>query len=217
MTSRESPLRVYLVDDHALVRGAIRQAIEAPDIEVVGEASSGEQALDELLELRPDVVLLDINLPGIGGLQLVREISPRLPETKFVMLTVSKGRRDVLEAIRNGASGYLTKDLAPAALKRAIQGLRRGEMAMARRQIVQLVGDLVAAGQRPRTADEALAGLTEREHEILRLMAEGLTDREIGAALTISPRTVETHVSNVLHKLGVRNRAGAAQRYRAGI
>lgn len=218
MTSElATTLRVYLVDDHALVRGAIRQAIEADDLQVVGEAASGEQALDELLRLRPDVVLLDIDLPGIGGLELLREMSPRLPETKFVMLTVSTSRRDVVEAIRDGACGYLTKDLSPAALKRAVHGVARGEMPMSRRQMAQLVGDLVANGRRPRTGDEELMGLSGREEEILRLMAEGLTDREIGAALTISPRTVETHVSNVLHKLGVRNRAAAAQRYRERI
>lgn len=212
----ESRLRVYLVDGHTLVRGAIRQAIEGDDIELVGEAASGEQALDELPELRPDVVILEVDLPGVGGLQLLRELSPRLPDTKFVMLTDSTDRRDVLEAIRNGACGYLTKDLVAGALKRAVQGVARGEMPMARRRMALLVRDLVEAAHQTGAVGEALVGLTVREVVVLRLMADGRMDHEIAAALTISPRTVETHVSNILHKLGVRNRAEAGKRYRDG-
>ena len=210
----EGPMRVLLVDDHALVRSAIRQALEAPDIVVVGEARTAEEALEMAPQLRPDLLLLDIDLPGMSGIEAVRELAPRLPDTRIVMLTVSTDRRDLLEAIRHGAAGYLTKDLTGDALLRAVRGLRRGDLAMSRVHAAQVVEHL-QRGRGPGQAPDELGGLlSSREQEVLRLLAEGLTDREIAGALAISPRTVESHVSNVLRKLGVRNRAEAAQRYR---
>ena len=128
----EPPLRVMLVDDHALVRSAIRQALQAPDIDVVGEASSAEEALSIAPMLRPDLVLLDIDLPGLSGIEAVRELAPRLPGTKIVMLTVSMDRRDLLGAVRHGAYGYLTKDLSGDALLRAVRGIRQGDLPMSR-------------------------------------------------------------------------------------
>jgi DNA-binding NarL/FixJ family response regulator len=213
----EAPLRVLLVDDHALVRSAIRQAIEAPDIEVVGEARSAEEALELAPQTRPDLMLLDIDLPGLSGIEAVRELAPRLPETKIVMLTVSTDRRDLLDAVRHGAAGYLTKDLSGDALLRAVRGIRRGDLPMSRAHAA-LVVDQLARGARsaPDEPGTLEAVLSAREHEVLRLLADGLTDREIAAALAISPRTVESHVSSLLRKLGVRNRAEAAQRYRSG-
>jgi DNA-binding NarL/FixJ family response regulator len=210
-------MRVLLVDDHALVRSAIRQALEAPDVTVVGEARSAEEALEMAPRLRPDLVLLDIDLPGMTGIEAVRELAPRLPETRVVMLTVSTDRRDLLDAVRHGAFGYLTKDLSGDALLRAVRGIRRGDLPMSRGHAA-LVGDhLARTGRSGSSADDEVGGLlSAREQEVLRLLAEGLTDREIASALAISPRTVESHVSSVLRKLGVRNRAEAAQRYRSG-
>ncbi len=204
-----------LVDDHAFVRSAIRQALSAPDIEVVGEASTGEEALKLAPELRPDVLLIDIDLPGMSGLRLLRELRPRLPDSKFVMLTVSTSQVDVLEAVRLGAVGYLTKDLDADALLRSIRGVRDGDLAMPRKLAARTIQDLVA-GAGARAADRGAPGLeslSPREDEILRLLADGMTDREIGEALTISTRTVETHVGNILRKLDARNRASAARRY----
>jgi len=213
----EAPMRVLLVDDHALVRSAIRQALEAPDITVVGEAQSAEEALELAPLLRPDLLLLDIDLPGMTGIEAVRELAPRLPDMRIVMLTVSTDRRDLLEAMRHGAAGYLTKDLTGDALQRAVRGLRRGDLAMSRTHAAQVLEHLQrgvrGAG---RASDEVGGVLSSREQEVLRLLADGLTDREIAGALAISPRTVESHVSSVLRKLGVRNRAEAAQRYRGG-
>ncbi len=213
MNDEAAPLRVMLVDDHALVRSAIRQAITAPDVEVVGEASTAEEALALAPSLRPDVVLLDLDLPGMSGAHLVRELAPRLPQTKIVMLTVSTSRRDLLDAMRNGARGYLTKDLSPDALLRSVRGIRRGDLPMSRVFAAHVVDELARAARRG-SGSSAANGLSSREEEVLHLLADGLTDREIAENLQISPRTVETHVSNVLHKLGVRNRAEAARSYR---
>lgn len=210
----EAPIRVMLVDDHALVRSAIRQALDAPDIEVVGEARNAEEALELAPLLRPDLLLLDIDLPGMTGIEAVRELAPRLPETRVVMLTVSTDRRNLLEAMRHGAAGYLTKDLTGDALLRAVRGLRRGDLAMSRQHAAQVVEHLQRGGHGGMPDEMRL--LSAREQEVLRLLAEGLTDREIAGALAISPRTVESHVSAVLRKLEVRNRAEAAQRYRSG-
>jgi DNA-binding NarL/FixJ family response regulator len=205
-----------LVDDHVLVRAAVRQAISAPDVELVAEASSAEAALDLALKARPDVLLVDIDLPGMSGLQLVRELAPRLPRTRIVMLTVSTSDRDVMEAMSYGAVGYLTKDLSPEELSAGVRSAWDGDLAMSPRMAARLVRRLVSSREsRPVDPDHPrLGSLSAREREVLRRLAEGLTDREIAAALVISPRTVESHVSSVLHKLGVRNRAEAAGRFR---
>jgi DNA-binding NarL/FixJ family response regulator len=203
-----------LVDDHALVRAAVRQAITAPDVEMVAEAATAEEALQLAPQVRPDVLLVDIDLPGMDGVALVRELAPRLPETRIVMLTVSSADHHLLDAMRYGARGYLTKDLTPDALLRAVRSAYDGELAMPRRMAARLVHRLVETSRRAAdSTDPALGTLTTREVEVLHLLAEGLTDREIAESLTVSPRTVETHVSSVLHKLGARNRAEAARRY----
>ena len=203
------PLRVMLVEDHPLVRAAIRQTLNVPGIEVVAEAWSAESALDAIHDARPDVMLVDIDLPGMNGVQLVREVAPRLPDCKIVMLTASGKTDDVVAAIRNGAAGYLTKDLPGDALVRSVLGIRKGDLPMPRRLAAELVSRLVRPSRSVASSD-----LSEREEEVLRLVADGLTDREIGEALGISPRTVGRHVGNILDKLGVRNRAEASRHYR---
>ena len=209
-------MRIMLVDDHALVRSAVRQALAAPDLEVVGEAATADEALLLAPELRPDLILLDVDLPGTDGLRLLRELVPRLPATKIVMLTVSTSRRNLLEAVQHGAIGYLTKDLDPAALQRAVRGIRQGDLLMSRNMAAHVVAQLAGTARRGQAGNGGDGWeLSSREEEVLRLLSEGLTDREIADRLVISPRTVETHVGNVLRKLGVRNRAQAAQRYRS--
>lgn len=215
--SEQPPLRVMLVDDHALVRTAVRQALTAPDVEVVGEAATADDALLLAPQLQPDVLLLDLNLPGMGGMAVLRELAPRLPETRIVMLTVSDDRRDLMEAVRDGAAGYLTKDLGADALLRAVRGIRHGDLAMSRGMAADVIRQLArrqGGAAVPAGGGAGLDLLSTREEDVLRHLADGLTDREIGERLGISPRTVETHVGSILHKLGVRNRAAAAQRYR---
>lgn len=205
--------RVMIVDDHAFVRQAIRQALTARDVEVVAEAASAEEALPLAQQVRPNVLLLDLDLPGASGLRLLRDLVPRLPDTRIVMLTVSTAQTDIVAALRLGAAGYLTKDIDGEALLRAVRGVVDGEFAMPRRLVRQAIHELTSSGPGDPGDDAALDSLSRREHEILQSLAAGLTDREIAESLTISVRTVETHVGNILRKLDVRNRAEAARRF----
>ena len=213
MSPAATPLRVMLVEDHPLVRAAIANTLSVSGIEVVAQAGNAEDALQILLTQRPDVILVDIDLPTMNGIQLVREIAPRLPDAHIVMLTASANRDDLVAAIRSGASGYLTKDLSPEALVRSVLGIPKGDLPMPRRLAMALVKELA----RPSRAGLAADGLSQREREVLRLVSDGLTDRDIGQALGISPRTVGRHVGNILGKLGTRNRSEAARRYREGV
>ena len=202
-------IRVMVVDDHPLVRSAVRQALEVRGITVVAEAASAEDALLLAPAVRPDVMLIDIGLPGMDGIQLVRELHPRLPDTCLIMLTVSGADKDVEAAMAHGAVGYLMKNISPPALLQAVRGVLAGELAMGRGMSARLVNRLIAQRGRSAVADVGVAALTGREREVLSLLAEGLTDRHIAEALTLSVRTIETHVSNVLHKMHARNRAHA--------
>ncbi|MFN8630037.1 MAG: response regulator transcription factor [Chloroflexota bacterium] len=207
-------LRVMVVDDHPLVRSAVRQAITSPGIVVVAEAGTAADALADAPLAKPDVILLDLGLPDQSGLQLLRELGDLLPGTLIIVLTISTAVHDIEEAVRAGAAGYLTKDMEPGALFRAVDGLRRGELAMSRRVAAEAVRELRADWAR--VAHGCAEALSAREEEVLRLMADGLTDREIGERLGISRRTAESHVAHVLHKLDAKSRAQAVRRYLEG-
>jgi DNA-binding NarL/FixJ family response regulator len=211
-----NPLRVVLVEDHALVRAAVRHALSsATDIEVVGDVASAEEALELVPRLRPDVVIIDIDLPGMRGTELVRELAPRFPDAWLVMLTVSRSERDLVDSIRSGARGFLSKDLSPEALVSAVRDIRQGIMPISRVDASLLILRLAAAAPHNRSIGTGtLAELTSRENEVLALLAAGSTDREISVSLAISRRTVESHVRNILDKLAVENRLQAAQVYR---
>ena len=209
--------RVMLVDDHPLLRTAVAQAITAPDMEVVAEAGTADEALAVAARVVPDLLLLDINLPGSSGLDLIRQLRRRVPQTQIVMLTVSTLQREADEALLSGAIGYLTKDLAPDALRRAVRSIQEGQLAMPRRMAAASLHRFAEAAQRAApTAASGAPNLSAREREVLRLMAEGMTNRQIADVLTLSPRTVERHVGSILDKLDVPNRAAAARAYRDG-
>ena len=212
-TSRAPRARVMIVEDHALVRDAVRRALDADDIEIVAEASTAELALDAAAAARPDLILLDIDLPAASGLDAIVELRRRVPDARVVMLTISSDDEDVAAAVRLGATGFLTKDMSSATLLSSVRAALSGDLAMAPRMAQRLIERLggSATGARPALVAELL---TPRELEILRLMSEGMTAREIGDALVLSPRTVEGHVGKILRKLGVRNRVEAVQHYR---
>jgi DNA-binding NarL/FixJ family response regulator len=215
VTGSSSAIRVMVVDDHPLVRSAVGKAVTGDGMELVAEAATAEEALAIAPRIAPDILLLDVAMPGMSGIELVRELAPRLPDTKILMLTVSSADRDVTDAMRFGAHGYLTKDLSPEALVRALRATQTGELIIPRRLAARLLGRALRRGAPGvETEDVGLDRLTTRERDILRLIAEGLGDRDIATALTISTRTVESHVSSILRKLEVRNRTEAAPRYR---
>ena len=184
MSELDGKLRVMLVDDHALVRSAVRQAISAPDVELVGEAGNAQETMAVAPVLRPDILLLDIDLPGMNGIQLVQELAPRLPNTKIVMLTVSSSERDLLDAVARGAAGYLTKDLSPEALLRTLRGVQRGELAMSRRfaaRALRYFADAARRGRAVSGAEGELMGLSparERRAGDARRRPYGPRDRE---------------------------------------
>jgi DNA-binding NarL/FixJ family response regulator len=199
-------LRVLIVDDQELVRAGFRMILEAQeDIEVVAEASDGEQAIVEAERSDPDVILMDIRMPNMDGVEATR----RLPGRKVLILTTFDLDEYVIEALRAGASGFLLKDAPPAELVRAVRVLAEGDALLSpsvtRRILDKMIPRLPAPGPPP----EALRDLTEREREVLTLVAHGLSNAEIAAKLFVSEATVKCHVSHILEKLELRDRVQA--------
>ncbi len=206
-------IRVFIAEDHAIVRKGIRALLTmAPDIEVVGEASNGREAISRVESLRPDVILMDLVMPEMDGIEAIRRITARQPEARILVLTSFATDDKVFPAIKAGALGYLLKDSDPEELVRAIRQVYRGESSLHPKIARKLLREL-SEGQRPSRPDPTLARsvepLTEREVEVLRLVAQGRSNREIGNQLTISEGTVRTHVSNILGKLHLASRTQA--------
>ncbi len=220
------PIRVMVVDDHDLFRDGIAGVLRAqPDIEVVGEAGDGLEALVLAQGLRPDVILLDINMPGTDGIEAARLIARELPACQIVMLTVRDEDERIFEAIRNGASGYLLKTIKGQQLAEMVRAAARGEAALTPAIAARLLAAFrdapapAAQGPAPGPGGQAMGEgpdqLTGREQEILSLIAVGRSDKEIAADLVISLYTVKAHVRSILAKLHVDNRREAARRARA--
>ena len=219
-----SPVRVVLVDDHALMRQGINTILSAQsDLKVVGEASSGEEALEVVRRTRPDVVCMDVEMPGIGGLEATRRlVSDPTVTAQILMLTTFEREDYLLAALDAGASGFLLKNARPEHLVDGVRAIAAGEALLAPELTRAVIERAVARDRATSTSTSPLGvvpeQLTEREVEVLRLMAEGLSNDEIAAALVVGRATVKTHVSNVLMKLALRDRVQAvAFAYRSGL
>ncbi|MFI0938441.1 response regulator [Streptomyces sp. NPDC021020] len=209
--SPRSPIRVFLLDDHEVVRRGVHDLLEGePDIEVVGEASSAEQALARGPALRPDVAVLDVRLPDGDGITVCRELRSAMPDLACLMLTSFDDDDALLDAIMAGAAGYVLKQIRGSDLVSAVRTVASGQSMLDPATTARLMSSLRAdkAGAGPE--QEALASLSPREREILALVGEGLTNRQIGARLYLSEKTVKNNVSRLLAKLGVERRVQAA-------
>ncbi|MDT8897092.1 MAG: response regulator [Thermanaerothrix sp.] len=201
--------RILLVDDHEVVRLGLRALLEHhPQFEVVGEAGTAKEALEQVAQQRPDVVLMDIRLPGASGIEACEEITQKYPETKVIMLTSYAEDEMLFSAIRAGASGYVLKQIGREDLIRAIEAVGRGE-ALLDPAVTQRVFQEVRRAVREEEAS-AFANLSQQEKHVLLLVSEGKTNREIAKALYLGEGTVRNYVSSILSKLGVSNRAEAA-------
>jgi DNA-binding NarL/FixJ family response regulator len=202
-------IKVLIADDQALVRAGFRALLDAQDdIEVVGEASDGAQAVRIAAGTHPDVVLMDIRMPGMDGLEATRQLvtSPALANLKVIILTTFDLDEYVFEALRVGASGFLVKDTEPVDLLRGLRAVAAGDALLSPGVTRRLIAEFASRGRAPRAPRE-LAGLTEREREVMALVAEGLSNEEIAERLVVSPATAKTHVSRAMVKLGARDRA----------
>lgn len=203
MTADQAPITVLLVDDHQVVREGLRAFLDVqPDLAVIGEAADGLTAVALVTELCPDVVLLDLKMPGMDGLAVLRELHARQDPARVLVLTSYTEPRSVVSALRAGAAGFLDKDVAPAALAHGVRAVHSGQLLLQ----PEMAAALLAAGATP----DRLTDLTPREHDVLVEIARGRSNREIARVLVLSEKTVKTHVSSILAKLGVSDRTQAA-------
>ncbi|HEY1387783.1 MAG TPA: response regulator transcription factor [Ktedonobacterales bacterium] len=201
------PIRVLLADDHTILRAGLKMMLSVqPDIEIVGEASDGRQAIAEAQRLQPDVILMDITMPELNGIEATRQVKKLLPETRVLVLTMHENEEYLFQVLRAGASGYILKEAADTELISAIRSVYAGRFYLSPPAQGMMVGDYM---QRVRAGEEhdSYSGLTEREREILKLVAEGYTNNQIGERLVISPKTVDTHRTHVMDKLNLHSRA----------
>jgi DNA-binding NarL/FixJ family response regulator len=201
---------VFIVDDHSFFRAGLRSVLTEHGFSVIGDAPSGEAALALMERRRPDLVVMDLSMPGMSGADATREITTRFPSIAVLVVTVAAGEKDVLEALEAGAAGYLLKDSEPDEIVRAAAAAVEGDTPLSPR-IARLVVErarMAAGGEE--SATQIAEELTERERDVLRLLADGLDNREIAKRLFLSPTTVKRHVSSIVVKLGVTNRVQAA-------
>jgi DNA-binding NarL/FixJ family response regulator len=210
MTATAPPIRVLLADDHPLFRKGIASLLSAePGFEIVGEASNGQEAIEKALDLMPDIILMDISMPGMNGLEATQRIKQEIPYVRIVILTVSDEDQNLFEAIKNGAQGYLLKKIDPQTLFRTLRGTVEGEAPLSRSMATKLLGEF-ARQRRAASQPTPTATLTVREKDVLGLLAAGKTNKEIAGALGIAENTVKNHLKNILEKLHLENRVQAA-------
>jgi DNA-binding NarL/FixJ family response regulator len=202
-----NPIRVVIADDHEISRIGLRRMLSAsPDIEVIAEAATGAQTIDLTNSLHPDVVLMDVIMPGLSGIEAAQKIKQEAPKTMIIMISSAEDQQSIDRALYAGADGYLSKEVGSVELGEAIKNVMLGERVFSRSILGMLEGKTNGA---PATAStEPPVSLTKREEEIVVLVAQGMTSQEIAKKLFISPRTVETHRARIMDKLGVNNAAG---------
>ena len=209
-TEGKQAVRVLLVDDHDLFRTGLRNLLEEQGLDIVGEASDGGQAVRMTRELAPDVVVMDLNMPGMTGVEATRQVTTAAPLTRVVVLTISDQDGDVLDAILAGACGYLLKDSSVDELIRGIVAAAVGESLVSPAIAGKVLQQVRATAISPEAADTIRAELSDRELDVLKLIAAGNDNAMIAAQLHISPKTVKNHISNILMKLQIENRIQAA-------
>jgi two-component system, NarL family, response regulator NreC len=206
-TGECAKVRVLLADDHTILRAGLKMMLNAqPDIEVVGEASDGRQAVGEAQRLQPDVIIMDITMPECNGIEATKQVKRLMPETRVLVLTMHENEEYLFQMLRAGASGYMLKEAADTELISAIRVVSSGRFYLSPSAQSMMVSDYL---QRVHTGEErdSYSALTEREREILKLVAEGHTNNQIGELLFISPKTVDTHRTHIMDKLNLHNRA----------
>jgi len=200
-------VRVLIVDDHAVVRQGLITFLELQDeIEVVGEASNGREALEKVRELEPDVVLMDLVMPVMDGLTAIKEVKQMRPQTEVIALTSFADDDKVFTALRSGATGYLLKDVQPGDLVKAVLAAERGEVQLHPEVAKKLMNEVIA----PAKISDGFEELTERERQVLGLLGRGMSNKEIAREISVSEKTVKAHVSSVLNKLNLPGRTHAA-------
>jgi DNA-binding NarL/FixJ family response regulator len=203
-------VRVLLVDDHDLFRTGLRNLLEEQGVHVIGEAAAGDEALRGVRELAPDVVVMDLNMPGMTGVEATRQIAGVAPLTRVLVLTISDQDGDVMDAILAGACGYLLKDASIHELMRGIRSAALGESLISPHIASKVLQRLRASSAQPEIAETIRTELSDREIDVLKLIANGKDNAQIAAELHISPKTVKNHISNILMKLQIDNRIQAA-------
>ena len=204
-------IRVLIVDDHALFRRGLMLVLESEDgIEVVGEADDGEDEIAKAEQLAPDVVLMDVRMPRISGIEATRRLAEALPTTKIIMLTVSDEEEDLYEAIKAGATGYLLKEISIEEVADAVRAVTQGQTLISPSMASKLIAEFTNLAKRATDRQQVpVPRLTERELDVLRLVAQGITNREIAEQLFIAENTVKNHVRNILEKLHLHSRMEA--------
>ena len=205
-------IRILVADDHTIVRKGLCALLDGHrEIEVVAEAENGREAIKKVEQVQPDIVLMDITMPGLNGLETTRQLKKRHPKIKILILTMHDNEEYIFETLRAGASGYLVKRTAPDELISAIHAVNRGESFLSPSISKRVIEGYIRFGQSEQEEDEAFEKLTDREREVLQLIAEGRVNREIAELLHISIKTVETHRSHIMEKLNIRNIAELTQ------